>query len=409
MNDPTRGLSRRDFLKLSGLGLLGLLFPGHPLSFFFDPSTNSGQSPALGPTVSATLQGRIAMGMLWSYDTPSPKGKRVKMYWRDLIVNIVGTAIDEDTTAYNRIWYQLENDSYLYSGWVQPVRTVLNDPVSTFSQDGLLGEVSVPFTDAYESPNFNAKVKYRLYYETTHWALESALGPDGSIWYRLLDDKSKKSYFVPARHIRIIPATELSPLSPEIPGKDKRIEVRLDMQLVLAYEAERSMRRALRQAAFTASGSTPPRLACLTPSINDPAATWPPVISLPAVSTCPACRGCSTLPTVGSPSMGHTGTTTLAGRVRMVASTFHLPPPNGSTAGPCRQWPPKNNMPSSAPLQLPLAKVACPPSATLRGSCGGLRSTKPKHSVSPEIQSFQSPADFRLSTILSIAFLAYLC
>lgn len=231
MNNPTRGLSRRDFLKLSGLGLLGLAFPGRPLPFFLDP--------AAGPAASATLQGRIATGMLWSYDAPSPKGKRVKMYWRDLVVNIVGTAIDEDTTAYNRIWYQLQDGSYLYSGWVQPVRTVLNDPVSTFPQDGLLGEVSVPFTDAYELPDFNAKVKYRLYYETTHWATETALGPEGSVWYRLLDDKFKLFYFVPARHVRIVSPSELAPISPNVPNKDKRIEVRLDAQLVLAYEAER--------------------------------------------------------------------------------------------------------------------------------------------------------------------------
>ncbi|RJP47351.1 MAG: twin-arginine translocation signal domain-containing protein, partial [Anaerolineaceae bacterium] len=36
MGNTNSGLSRRDFLKLSGLGLLGLLAPGQPLSFFSD-------------------------------------------------------------------------------------------------------------------------------------------------------------------------------------------------------------------------------------------------------------------------------------------------------------------------------------------------------------------------------------
>jgi lipoprotein-anchoring transpeptidase ErfK/SrfK len=232
MNDPNRGLSRREFLKLSGLGLLGLLLPGRPLSFFSDPST--------GPAAAAPLQGRIATGSLWSYDIPSSKGKRVKMYWRDLIVNLDTTAIDEDSSTYNRIWYRLEDGSYLYSGWVQPVRTILSDPVTTaFPKDGLLGEVSVPYTDAYESPNPKSKVVYRMYYETTHWVMETVAGPDGSAWVRLLDDKFKSFYFVPARHVRVLPKSELEPISPEVPPRDKRIEVRLDQQLVLAYEAGR--------------------------------------------------------------------------------------------------------------------------------------------------------------------------
>jgi len=260
MDNFRSGLSRRDFLKLSGLGLLGLLLPGHPLSFFSDPSTGSPEERwdfagrRLEP-VSASeppLQGRVVSGVLWAYDVPSSTGKRVKLYWRDLVVNIDSTAIDEDASAYNRIWYRLEDGSYLYSGWVQPVRTLLNVetlPVETLQATSLqatslqatslLGEVSVPFTDAYASPDPRAKVLYRLYYETTHWVMGSVAGPDGSAWYRLLDDKFDQFYFVPARHVRILPREELEPLSPSVPPRDKRIEVRLDAQLILAYEAER--------------------------------------------------------------------------------------------------------------------------------------------------------------------------
>ncbi len=120
MNTSHGGLTRRDFLKLSGLGLLGLMLPGRPLSFF------SNLGPASAPELA--LQGRITSGVLWAYDIPSDKGERVKLYWRDLIVNIDSTAIDEDASAYNRIWYKLEDGSYLYSGLVQPVRTILNKP-----------------------------------------------------------------------------------------------------------------------------------------------------------------------------------------------------------------------------------------------------------------------------------------
>lgn len=231
MEKSNGGLSRRDFLKLSGLGLLGFITPGRPLSFFSDPITVSASGPA--------LQGRVAASTIWAYDIPSHKGKRVKLYWRDLIVEIDRTAIDEDVNSYNRVWYKLLDGSYLYSGWVQPVRTLLNEVVTKFPEEGALGEVSVPFTDAYESPDAASKVVYRLYYETTHWVLESVSGPDGSAWYRLLDDKYEQFYFVPARHIHIFPREELEPISPSVPPREKRIEVRLNEQLVLAYEAKR--------------------------------------------------------------------------------------------------------------------------------------------------------------------------
>ena len=59
---------------------------------------------------------------------------------------------------------------------------------------------------------------------------------DGSVWYRLLDDKFEKDYYVPAQHIRLISAEELTPLSPHVASENKRVEVRLDEQLLLAYE-----------------------------------------------------------------------------------------------------------------------------------------------------------------------------
>jgi lipoprotein-anchoring transpeptidase ErfK/SrfK len=217
--------SRRDFLKLSGYGLMGALFPN--LSLNFPPQDDF-----------TSLQGRIIDRILWSYDEPTTKSKRQKLYWHDLVVPITNTTISDDETAYNRVWYQMEDDGYVYSGSIQPVRTLLNE-AQHISLKGALGEVSVPFTDAHLEPDPNSEVIYRLYHETVHWITASAVLPDETIWYALLDDKFEQSYFVPGEHIRLIPDGELAPLSPDVPDADKRIEVRLDDQLVLAYEKER--------------------------------------------------------------------------------------------------------------------------------------------------------------------------
>jgi hypothetical protein len=231
MKNEDGKLSRREFLKLGGVGLLGLGIPSRPLYHLSSPHREDAPS----------LQGRITTDTAWSYDSPSNKGKHVKVYWRDLVVNIDHTAIDEDTTAYNRIWYKLMEGGYLYSGGVQPVRTILNEPLTTYPKLGALGEISVPYTDAHESPDPASRVIYRLYYETTHWAFENIKGADGEPWARLLDDKYEAWYFIPARHLRILPREELEPISPSVRPRDKRIEVRLDAQLVVAYEGYRAV------------------------------------------------------------------------------------------------------------------------------------------------------------------------
>ena len=185
----------------------------------------------------SNLQGRVIDNALWSYEEPNKKSKRKNMYWRDLVVPITNTTVSEDESAYNRVWYEVENDGYAYSGGIQPVRTILNEP-QHISLKGALGEVSVPFTDARLEADAASEVIYRLYYESVHWVKASTINQtDGSIWYYLLDDKFLQYYYVPAKHIRLISDGELAPLSPDIPNGDKLIVVNLTDQLLMAYEA----------------------------------------------------------------------------------------------------------------------------------------------------------------------------
>ena len=216
-------LSRRDFLKLSGYGLMGMLSPRLPIKFLQQDDFDN-------------LQGRVIDRTIWEYDEPDFKAKRLNLYWHDLILPITNTTIGEDESAYNRVWYQVRDGGYIYSGSVQPVRTILNEP-QPISIRGALGEVSVPYTEARLEPDRNAEVVYRLYYESIHWIKASTSNEAyGSRWYSLRDDKNKTSYYVPAQHIRLLTAEELAPLSPNVPSKDKRVEVHLDDQLLMAYE-----------------------------------------------------------------------------------------------------------------------------------------------------------------------------
>lgn len=221
-------ISRREFLKLGGMGLFGLWLPSitnpTPSANFLFPS---GQ------------QGRVTDATINIYRSPSFDDEAISIYWKDIVLHITGISISENLSAHNRVWYQINGGGYAYSGSIQPVRTILNDPVTRLPKQNNLAEVTVPFTDAYGLPNKTGKALYRFYYETTHWVDEAIADNENNIWYRISDDKYETFQFVSAKHLRLIPDTELSMLSPEIPPDLKRIEVRLGSQLVIAYEAEK--------------------------------------------------------------------------------------------------------------------------------------------------------------------------
>lgn len=215
-------LSRRDFMKLGGISLMGMILPDASLLFPLRDEFDN-------------LRGRVIDRTIWMYDAPDFKAKRLRLYWHDLILPITNTTISEDETAHNRVWYQVGDGGYVYSGSIQPVRTFLNRPQAIPAR-GALGEISVPFTEARLEPDPAAELVYRIYYESVHWVQSSVQGADGSTWYSLLDDKNHTSYFVPAEHVRLMTADELGPLSSDVPSRHKLLEVRLADQLLMAYE-----------------------------------------------------------------------------------------------------------------------------------------------------------------------------
>jgi lipoprotein-anchoring transpeptidase ErfK/SrfK len=222
----SKELSRRDFLKLSGMGLAGLLAP--PLNFHLN-------DPFMAQ------QGRVTTRIAWMYDKPTLSGTQVRLCQRDVLLNINNTALSDDVNANNRIWYEIGTanavEGYVYSGNIQPVKTLLNTPqLIDVPEEGFLAEVTVPYTDAHLEATRNSDVAYRIYYETTHWVMSVVTNPEGQIWYQIRDDKWNKLYYARADHLRIMTADELSPLSADVPYKDKKILVELESQLVTAFE-----------------------------------------------------------------------------------------------------------------------------------------------------------------------------
>lgn len=247
-------LSRRDFLRLSGLALTGSLVRPAALrsaglhSLLEDnqeipvrqallAAAQSNRLAATGlPQFTPYNQGRITDEYVDGRKEPSFDSERVSVLWRDSVIPITGIAVSEDTSSHNLIWYQSGENGYVHSGSVQPVRTQHYPAVKDIPEGGQLAEVTVPYTDARWSASPHDLVAYRFYFETTHWVIGMVEGKDGNPWYKVLDDKWEFVYYVPAVHLRLVPASELAPISAHIPNSLKRIVVYRPQQIMVAYE-----------------------------------------------------------------------------------------------------------------------------------------------------------------------------
>jgi hypothetical protein len=228
----TRFLSRRDFLKLGASGLASLFLSGLPLDF------------ARAGGLSSDWQGRVTKGIVKVFDAPSTSGKLVGTNKKDDLLPIAATVTGGEESDVNRVWYQIGNQAFVHSAFIQPVRTILNEPSPDPLLDGALGEVTVPFVESHARPSLKSMAIYRMYYETTYWIARKVKGDGGSAWYRIFDDLDKVEYFVPAEYLRIVTLGEFAPLSPQVDANLKRIEVHLDRQEFLAYEDQTLVRTA---------------------------------------------------------------------------------------------------------------------------------------------------------------------
>lgn len=218
-------ISRREFLQFCGIGLAGLALPEPAVRMIEKASDITNQK-----------WGRITINGIKLFSEPNFGAEVLKEMPRDTLMKITRATIGGDESNPNRIWYELDGVGYAYSGWVQPVMNRFNPVRMPIPEKGCLGEVTVPFVDAYDSMELGRLVKYRFYYASTFWVTDRVVDEGGKVWYELLDDKYYQSFYVPARTIRLVPDSELTAISPEVSAEDKSIVVDLESQMLTAYE-----------------------------------------------------------------------------------------------------------------------------------------------------------------------------
>lgn len=220
-------LTRRNFLKLSTIGLTSLAFR---------PNYTSGE---LADNDNLARVGTTSVSV---YSQPDDKSSILFQRYRDEILNIYYEVISDKSPLYNPLWYRVWG-GYIHCAHLQRVHVKLN-PVPARLGDGLHPiEITVPYSLSYlQRKKGEWTPLYRLYYGTVHWAVEIVEGPDGDGWYRIVDELIQNEnlhYYIPVKHARLIPIEETTPISPDINPDKKFIEVDLSLQELTAYEEGR--------------------------------------------------------------------------------------------------------------------------------------------------------------------------
>jgi hypothetical protein len=216
-------ISRRDFLKIAGLAVGSLAFKSFP-----DPQDEH--------SLPGTFLGRVTRDSSIFREPSWPEGETVGFLHSDDLVNLYYELTPQSGPPYNPVWYRIWN-GYLHSGYVQRVDFHFNEIVEKLPENGQLCEVTIPYTPIYQySHTYGWEKRIRLYYSSTHWAVGVDEGPDNKPWVRLYDELREDQYHVPAAHVRMISDAEIGPISPEVPPEEKRIEVSVQNQTLIAYE-----------------------------------------------------------------------------------------------------------------------------------------------------------------------------
>ena len=251
-----RDLSRRDFLKLSGVGLAGLsaLALNRYKTFDFEILNAPKRlpqfpnSPIIGRTVDPAIDLRNAPTNDPGLNTSIAKlpADTLLEWKREVVGNVVGGLSNQR--------YVETPQGYVYSSVLQPTRNLPNTPISEMPAGlpGFWAEVTVPYVElAHEgnvaSPWLQDHIVYnfppRLYYGQVVW-IDRIRTSNGFVEYRWNEDAPHgygygaygEFFWADGAAFKILTDQDAGPISPDVDPNDKRIDVDLDYQTLSCFE-----------------------------------------------------------------------------------------------------------------------------------------------------------------------------
>jgi hypothetical protein len=238
-------ISRRDFLRLAGLGLGALAF--NPLTKLELP-----QFPVndrLGRVIS-TVDVRSQPNTFASVATQLYEDTVVE--WnREMIANV-----NDPNTPGNQRWVETPY-GYIYSRDIQPVRNLPNTPLTALpaGEAGFWAEVTVPYVDLLiDNPPMRSPwaqdlekrgLNPRLYYGQVVW-IDSIKTDNGIVYYRFNEDIPHgygygDMFWSEASAFHILTEEEVAPIHPEVDPAQKKIVINITYQTLSCLENNREV------------------------------------------------------------------------------------------------------------------------------------------------------------------------
>lgn len=235
-------ISRRDFLKLTGLAAGSLLLPAR--------KTSAAMLLQEWP-VGANL-GRV-LGDIGTYfelrSEPNFNAPVTKGVWRDDILEVKQVVIANqlDPNRYKQRWYETP-DGFINAIFVQPVKHMPNQalvslPLDDQGRPGMWVEITVPkvgmeYSGSWEYASHWIKSRYgqpNLYYGQAYWASDIRQ-KDGKTEYLLSEKYGAEPdyYWVDARACKPVTEADVAPIHPDV--GDKKVLINLQYQTMQCFE-----------------------------------------------------------------------------------------------------------------------------------------------------------------------------
>ena len=249
-----QNLSRRDFLRIAGLGLGALAFrprKAFDLEYFSSPKRLP-QFPAsdiIGRVLEPGIDLRNQPTNDETVNTSIAKlnADTLVEWGRQVVGNVIGGLTNQR--------YVETPQGYIYSSVLQPTRNLPNTPISEMpaGQSGFWAEVTVPYIDlAHEgvvaSPWMQDHIAYnfppRLYFGQVVWIDQVRTG-NGFAEYRWNEGAnghgygygaSGEFYWADGAGLKVLTEADVAPINPDVDPNEKRIDANLDFQTLSCYE-----------------------------------------------------------------------------------------------------------------------------------------------------------------------------
>jgi hypothetical protein len=248
MTEMRRGsLTRRDFLKLTGLGAGALAFRNLPHASRLPQFMEEGAAEKylLPQFPEGDRLGRVAVTPNF-YSTelkahPNGTDPAIRNVGQDEVVVWQRAVIGSTGFSGNSQTWVETGDGYIYAPHLQPVRNLPNAPVSSLPEGkpGFWAEVTVPYVELVrQNPPISPAIKFlvehgqpiRLYYGQVMWIDQVAADGSGNIFYRVNESPGHgygygDVFFADGAGLRVLSEEDVAPINPNVDPNIKRIVI----------------------------------------------------------------------------------------------------------------------------------------------------------------------------------------